>query len=239
MATRMVDKCTKCGHLSERFRVIAYDYVAKYECAWCHNKECIEVEYPAFDTDEVDIIRKSNDELLYILNKAFNAIRPKETDCFGCIEMCDYLKKKYDLGDEIYELAGAINAISVSNYEHADFVPEYGRLSASIGGIHTDDGRSLMYQLIYYSSSVSKSKDEIYYFINEEDFKVIEDDIRGKLLEIIDNVVKFRPCTTGKGKAAFPCADFDYDFEMMKQAREKVINIVKPQTNRKIANETR
>ena len=237
MATRMVDKCTQCGHLSER-KLDIFGNLREYNgCAWCKSMEYTQVEYPKIETDEVDILRTALEELEYIVNKAFNELKPKDTDCFGCIEMCDYLKKKYDLNDDVYELAGPINAILVTSYEHGEYVPEYGRLSGKQSGIITDDGRLLTYNLLYYSSSTFN--DISYTFINEEDIKLIEKNTRSKLLEIITYMVKFKPCTTGKGVVAFPSADLDYDYETMKQARKKIVEYIKPEIDRKKTAELR
>lgn len=49
----------------------------------------------------------------YMLNTAFSELKPKKEDYFGAIEMCEYLNKKYNLGDMMDSAVGFINE---SNY---------------------------------------------------------------------------------------------------------------------------
>lgn len=230
MTTRILKKCTKCGMLnrwSKRNNI----------CMWCKNTTYDEIEFQDYMEDEKELVISVENELLYILDKSFNEIKPTEDDYFGSIEMCDYLKKKYNLDDTVYELVGMING-NLTNCEHSKFIPEFGNINARITGITLADGRLFNYSLVYYKIDTQGEYPD-YKKLSAESIEVIETDITAKLNEIITAVIKFKPCSTGAMDFDYPTRDFDFSLEEMEKARTKCVNYVKPLRDKAKANEAR
>lgn len=230
MTTRILKKCRKCGMLnrwSKRNNI----------CVWCKNTTYDEIEFQDYTEDEKELVISVENELLYILDKSFNEIKPTEDDYFGSIEMCDYLKKKYNLDDTVYELAGMIN-LNLTRCEHSKFVPEFGNSNVRITGITLADGRLFNYRLVYYENHAEDEYPD-YKKLSAESIEVIETDITAKLNEIITAVIKFKPCSTGAVDLDDPTSDFDFSLEEMEKARTKSVNYVKSLRDRIKANEAR
>ena len=230
MATRILKKCTKCGTLNR------WNDRNNF-CILCKNTSYAEIEFQDYTEDEKELIISIENELFYILNKAFNEIKPTENDYFGSIEMCDYLKKKYKLDNTVYELAGMINN-NINYCEHAKYVPEFGKTNNRITGITLADGRLFNYGLVYYKID-TEDEYPCYKELSAENIEEIEADITAKLNEIITTIIKFKPCSTGAVLFDEPTVDFDFTLEEMEQARTKCINYVKPLRDKTKVNEAR
>ena len=222
METRKLKRCKKCGVL-ERWDDM------KNECLFCKNTTYDEVEYPQCSEEDEEFIYTLEQDVFYIINKEFSKIKPNELDCFGCIEMCEHLKKEYDLSEDVYELIGIINQY-ISWLENSELHSATANMISRYLNIQLDDGRLVDYTLVYYNI---ESDNEIpdYLECSENSIQEFELDTKAKIENLIECARNLKKYTTGYSPGD-TMNDYDFSLSDMKKARTHVLNLIKPRIER-------
>ena len=218
METRKLKRCKKCG-------VLARWSDRRNECLFCKNTTYDEVEYPQCSKEEKGMIDTLNKDVVYLINKEFSNIKPTELECFGCIEMCEHLKKKYNLNEDVYELVGIINKY-ISYLENSKLHSATANIIVRAMSVQFEDGRRVSYTLVYYNTE-SENKIPSYLQCSEESIKEFQLDTKGKIEKLVESTRNLKQYTTGDTRE-----DFDYSLSDMKKARTHVIDMIKPRIER-------
>ena len=225
MTKRKAWKCTKCGYISLDDRSGKKCNMLKRTPGRCDSLYYEEIEIDTLTQDETATLVAAQKELLYIANKEFQKIRPSKEDCFGAIEMCDYLKSTYNMADDIYEIAGMLNNI-LSSVENIKFVSGDTPVAAFT---YVMVGRKTSYTAGYYQISYDKgNKISDYNLPSVERMTEIDADVNSVLLTIIETVKKYKRGTRYH-YLEFPVPDdCDYTLDEMKETRQVFHNVFKP-----------
>lgn len=157
---------------------------------------------------------------LYMLNTAFSELKPKEEEYFGAIEMCEYLNKKYNMGNKMNSAVGFINDYFF-NLQNAKRCTTPGDVFASDFWIRLKNGKTFSYEPYYY---INKGKEEI----NEK----AETMFLSNPTTVIETCLEFAKAKRTDedqhiGKSAASWRSINASMEEMRQAKEKFVSVVK------------
>lgn len=142
-------------------------------------------------------------EWYYIFDKIFEILKPKEEDCFGAVEICEYIAENYDLKNDIRDVAGYICFWLGTGCK-------YTHMSKYSTRLELDDGRYIDYNSYYYK----KNRDvEIKY--EQDDIDRVESDVESELDKCILYAQREREDQDG---AFFK--NYNVTYDEVKQARE-------------------
>lgn len=208
---RTILRCKNCGKINNNWHSEKYA-----TCFHCGSSNHEKVEYPAWVPTESEKKECSDakKKLIHILEVSLRKIRPGKDDYFGCVEMCDYLKEKFGLTNEIYELAAYINSMGFGSVKCVE--KEYYWFSDKAPVI-LPDGRIISYSLVSYSREKALGCD-----IPEEAMDNDPAEVKRIFPSIVAAMRKEFPFTYGNSN--MDGVDYTYDLETLKKARTKVID---------------
>lgn len=200
-------KCQKCGAVY-RPRRGTWNFPCTYQKCGCTEYKTISKEWDCTD-EEWEDFKDGRDKLEYLVNKIFNERKPQKNDYFGCIEMCELLKDKYQLDNNIFELVGLVKSCMFGNsMAHAEQYYPVQKTPL----VMLSDGRRLDYQYYYYRTSLNDNYDAEY---TREQTDAMDTNPKEEIDKLIRATIACKPSTYAQ-----IAGDIDFSLDDMKLARK-------------------